>query len=99
MAQYDAALPGWIYRQSYERLVADTEAEIGRLLAYCGLGAEPACLRFWEQRRAVSTVSATQVRRPIYSSALESWRPYEAWLGPLRSALGPLADGKDAAAA
>jgi hypothetical protein len=71
----------------YERLVADTEGEIRGLLAYCGLDMEPACLRFWETERAVATPSSEQVRQPIFRDAVEHWRRYEAFLGPLRAAL------------
>jgi hypothetical protein len=68
-------------------MVADTEGEIRRLLAYCGLKFEPACLRFWETRRAVTTASAGQVRQPIFRESLDHWRNYEPWLGPLKNAL------------
>jgi tetratricopeptide (TPR) repeat protein len=87
MAHVEQALPGRVHRIHYEKLVNDTEAEIRRLLAYCGLEFEPACLRFWESDRAVSTPSAEQVRRPIFHDGLEAWRHYEPWLGPLSRAL------------
>ncbi|MEI9993803.1 MAG: sulfotransferase [Rhizomicrobium sp.] len=90
MAHLDAVLPGRIHRVIYEDLVADPEGEVRRLLAYCGVGFEPGCLRFHENRRAVRTASAEQVRRPISTAGLESWRPFEPWLGPLKSALGPV---------
>ncbi len=89
MAHFDQALPGPTHRVVYEDLVQDTEAETRRLLAYCGLEFEPACLRFFETRRAVRTVSSEQVRRPIYRESLEQWRAYEPWLDPLKAALGP----------
>jgi tetratricopeptide (TPR) repeat protein len=84
MAHFDAVLPGAIHLVKYERLVADTEAEIRALLAYCGLEFEPACLRFWETARAVQTPSAEQVRQPIFTGGLEQWRHYQGWLGALR---------------
>jgi tetratricopeptide (TPR) repeat protein len=87
MAHIDAALPGRVHRVQYENMVADTEGEIRRLLTYCDLPFEPACLRFWETRRAVTTASAEQVRRPIFRDGLEYWRHYEPWLGELRQAL------------
>jgi hypothetical protein len=68
-------------------MVNDTEAQVRALLAYCGLDFEPACLRFWESKRAVATPSAEQVRQPIFREGLEQWRHYEPWLGPLREAL------------
>ena len=76
-----------MHRVIYESMVQDTETEIRRLLAYCGLQFEPACLRFHENDRAVRTASSEQVRRPIFREGLEHWRNYEAWLGPLKEAV------------
>jgi tetratricopeptide (TPR) repeat protein len=90
MAHFDEVLPGRVHRVHYESMVADTESEVRRLLDYCGLPFEAACLRFHENERAVRTPSAEQVRQPIYTDALEQWRHYEPWLGPLRDALGPV---------
>jgi tetratricopeptide (TPR) repeat protein len=88
MKHFDAVLPGRVHHVQYESLVADTEAEIRRLLDYCGLSFEPACLRFWETDREVRTPSAEQVRQPIYQDALEHWRHFEPWLAPLKEAGG-----------
>jgi hypothetical protein len=89
MAHFDAVLPGRIHRVIYEDLVEDTEREVLRLLDYCNLPFEPACLTFYENARAVRTVSSEQVRRPIFREGLEQWRAYEPWLAPLKTALGP----------
>ncbi len=89
MRAVDAACPGFVHRVIYEDLVEDAEGEIRRLLAACGLDFEATCLTFWRTERAVRTVSSEQVRRPLFRDALEHWRNYEAWLGPLRAALGP----------
>ena len=87
MAHMDAVQPGRIHRVVYENVVEDTEGEVRKLLEFCGLNFEPACLRFWESKRAVSTPSAEQVRQPIYREGLDQWRHYEQWLGPLEVAL------------
>jgi tetratricopeptide (TPR) repeat protein len=92
MAHFDEALPGRVYRVHYEDLVRDTEAQVRTLLDYCALPFDPACLRHWETPRAVQTPSAQQVRRPIFRDGLDHWRHYEPWLGPLREALGTLAE-------
>jgi tetratricopeptide (TPR) repeat protein len=92
MAHFDAVLPGRVHRVIYERTVEDTEAEVRRLLAYCGLPFEPGCLRFFENERPVRTASAEQVRQPIYRDGVGQWRNYEPWLGPLKEALGPVLD-------
>ena len=90
MHHVDAVLPGRVHRVFYEDMVSDTEAEVRRLLAYCGLPFEEACLRFYENERAVRTASSEQVRLPVFRDALEHWRHYEPWLDPLKSALGPV---------
>jgi tetratricopeptide (TPR) repeat protein len=89
MAHFDAVLPGRIHRVIYEDMVEDTEAQVRRLLDYCGLPFEAGCLKFYENDRAVRTVSSEQVRRPIFRDGLDQWRHYEPWLGPLKAALGP----------
>jgi tetratricopeptide (TPR) repeat protein len=90
MAHYDAVVPGRIHRVIYEHLVADPESEVRKLLGYLGLPYDPACLRFFDNRRAVSTPSSEQVRQPIFTDGLENWRRFEPWLGPLKDALGPV---------
>jgi tetratricopeptide (TPR) repeat protein len=96
MAHFDEVLPGRIHRVVYERMVEDTEAEVRKVLDYCGLPFEPACLRFFENERPVRTASSEQVRQPIYRHGVDQWRHFEPWLGPLREALGPtLAPGPD----
>jgi len=87
---FDTALPGRVHRVYYEQLVADPEAELRRLLEYCGLPFEEQCLRFYENRRAVTTISSEQVRLPIYSEGVDHWRHYEPWLGPLREVVSEL---------
>jgi tetratricopeptide (TPR) repeat protein len=92
MAHFDAVLPGKVHRVVYEKMIADPEGETRRLLDYCGLPFEEACLRFHENDRAVRTASSEQVRRPIFTEAQDHWRNYESWLEPLKSALGPVLD-------
>jgi hypothetical protein len=92
MAHVDAALPGKVHRVIYERMVADTEGEVRRLLAHLGLPFEDACLRFWTNERAVRTASSEQVRQPIFDDALDHWRNFEPWLDPLKAALGDVLD-------
>jgi hypothetical protein len=90
MAHFDAVLPGRIHRVVYEEIVGNTEPEIRRLLAYCGLPFEEFCLRFYENKRPVRTASSEQVRQPIYREGIDHWRHFEPWLDPLKEALGPV---------
>jgi hypothetical protein len=92
MAHFDAVLPGRVHRVFYENIIEDTEAEVRRLLEYCGLTFEAECLRFYTTERAVRTASSQQVRQPIYRGGLDQWRHYEPWLQPLKTALGPVQD-------
>ena len=88
MRHWNEVLPGRILRVQYEDVVGDLEGNVRRLLQFCGLAFEPACLRFHENSRSVHTASSEQVRRPISREGLEQWRNYAAWLGPLQQALG-----------
>ena len=93
MAHWEAALPGKILRIQHEDVVEDLEGNVRRLLEFCGLEFEPACLEFHKTERSVRTASSEQVRRPIYKEGLDQWRNFEPWLGPLKSALGLAAAG------
>lgn len=92
MAHLDTVLPGRIHRVFYEGMIENTEAQVRRLLDYCGLPFEDGCLRFYENGRAVRTASSEQVRRPIFREGVDHWKQYEPWLGPLKEALGPVLD-------
>ncbi len=80
-------LPDFIYDLSYERLVADQEIQIRKLLEYCHLPWDDACLEFHKTRRKVRTASNAQVRRPIYQDSVKLWKRYEKQLQPLQAAL------------
>jgi tetratricopeptide (TPR) repeat protein len=88
MRHWDAVLPGWILRVWYEDVVEDLEGNVRRILEFCGLEFEPACVEFYKTERSVSTASSEQVRRPISLGGLFQWRNYEPWLGPLKDKLG-----------
>jgi tetratricopeptide (TPR) repeat protein len=91
-AYVDTVLPGLVHRVIYERMVDDTEAEVRALLAACGLDFDPACLDFHKTERAVRTASSEQVRQPIFREGTEAWKPFEAWLGPLKASLADVLD-------
>jgi len=93
--QYERLMTHWhdtlslnLLEVQYEDLVNDSEAQIRRIVDFCGLPWDDRCLRFWEAERVVLTPSYDQVRRPIFHSAVDRWRKYESHLGPLREALG-----------
>jgi hypothetical protein len=88
MRHWDEVLPGRVLRVQHEDLVDDLEANVRRLLAYCGLAFEPACIEFHKTARSIRTASSEQVRQPIFREGLDQWRHFEPWLAPLREALG-----------
>lgn len=67
----------------YETLIHDFESEAKRMLFYCGLNWDPACLNFHESKRNVRTASFMQVRQPVYTSSVNRWRRFEKELAPL----------------
>jgi len=71
----------------YEALVNNPETEAQRLIEYCDLAWEPACLTFYQSKRQVRTASFVQVRQPVYASSVERWRRYEQELAPLIKSL------------
>jgi len=97
MAHFDRVLPGRVHRVFYEQLVSNPEGEIRHLLQYLELPFENACVEFHKTERAISTISSEQVRSPLYKDALDSWRPYERWMGPLKSTLGETVESYPAA--
>ena len=91
MRHWDEVLPGKILRVQHEDIVEDLEGNVRRLLDFCGLEFEPACLEFYKTERSVRTASSEQVRRPIFKEGLDQWRHFEPWLGRLKEVLGDLA--------
>ncbi len=89
MDHWDAVLPGRVLRVQHEDVVDDLEGSVRRILDYCGLPFEPACIEFHKTKRAVRTPSSEQVRQPIFRDGLDQWKKFEPWLEPLREALGP----------
>lgn len=88
MAHWEQVLPGFVLRVMHEDVVADLEAEVRRMLEFCGLPFEEACLEFHKTERSVRTPSSEQVRQPIYTTGLQQWQHFEQWLDPLKAALG-----------
>lgn len=90
MAHYDRVVPGKIHRLIYEHLVADLEGEVRRMLDFLGLPFEQGCLEYYKSDRAFNSFSNEQVRQPIFKDGVERWQAFDPWLGPLKSALGPV---------
>jgi hypothetical protein len=89
MDHWQQVLPGKVLLTRYEEVVADLETQVRRLLDFCGLPFEEACLNFHETDRAVRTASSEQVRQPLFNSGVDQWEKFSGFLDPLRAALGP----------
>ena len=92
MNHWDTVLPGKILRVHYEHVVDDLENQVRRILEYCGLPFEEACLNFHKTERSIRTPSSEQVRQPIYKGGLDQWRNFEPYLGVLKDHLGDIAN-------
>ncbi|MBB5705513.1 sulfotransferase [Sphingopyxis panaciterrulae] len=92
MAHVDTVQPGAVHRVIHEALLDDPEGEVRAMLAFLGQPFEAGCMAFHANARAVRTASSEQVRRPINRDGVGLWQAYDAWLGPLRAALGPVLD-------
>jgi tetratricopeptide (TPR) repeat protein len=84
MAHWRAVLPaGAMLDVQYESLVDNLEEEARRIVDFCGLEWDGRCLEFHKSERSINTVSAVQVRQPLFNSSIGRWRPYAEWLQPL----------------
>jgi tetratricopeptide (TPR) repeat protein len=92
MKHWRSVLPAGVFLDvQYEDIVADQETEARRIIDFCDLEWNDACIDFHKHNRQVSTASVMQVRQPIYKTSVERWRHYEKFLDPLLDALGELA--------
>ena len=83
MNYWEELYEGQIYEANYERMVDQSETEIPKLIEFCGLEMEDACMGFHKNKRAVRTASVAQVRQPIYKDAKKASSPYAEMLKPL----------------
>jgi tetratricopeptide (TPR) repeat protein len=90
MDHWHEVLPGRCLTVQYEEVVTDFENQVRRLLDYCDLPWEDACIRFHETERPVRTASSEQVRQPVYSKSVNFWRNYEDQLAELIEVLEPI---------
>ena len=90
MDHWHEVIPGQVLTVQYEDMVTDFDAQVRRLLDYCGLPFEESCVRFYETDRPVRTASSEQVRQPVYTKSVHFWRNYEASLEQLIDVLEPV---------
>jgi tetratricopeptide (TPR) repeat protein len=92
MEHWDNVLPGQVLRVHYEQVIDDLEGQVRRILDFCGLSFESACLSFHETKRSVRTASSEQVRQPIFKTGLEQWKNYSVQLSELQDQLADIID-------
>jgi tetratricopeptide (TPR) repeat protein len=88
MDYWDEILPNRVHRIQYEDMIQNTEFQVRKLLAHCGVKFESSCLHFYKNKRAVRTASSEQVRQPISNKGMQQWRHFEQHLTPLKESLG-----------
>jgi tetratricopeptide (TPR) repeat protein len=87
VAHWRQVLPLPVLEVDYEETVRNLEGMARRLVAWCGLDWEPACLAPHQGKSPVRTASVTQVRQPVYTHSVGRWKKYEQALGTLFSRL------------
>ena len=90
MEHWRQVLPGKVLTVHYEDTVLDLESQVRRILEHCALPYEESCLHYYRNTRTVKTASSEQVRRPIYTEALGTWRRYEKHLGLWKTELADI---------
>jgi tetratricopeptide (TPR) repeat protein len=88
MAHWRTVLPAnRLLEVRYEDVVDDLESMAKRILAFCDLPWDAQALEFYRVRRPVRTASHSQVRRPVYRTAMGRAQRFAKHLGPLIEAL------------
>lgn len=85
MEHWNAVLPGQILKVQHEEVIEDLQGQVERILTFCELPFEQACIDFHKTERNIKTPSSEQVRQPIYRSGMEQWKHFERHLEPLTS--------------
>lgn len=93
MDLWEKVCPGFVHHVRYEDLVANLEEESKKIVEFCGLEWEDACLDYHKTERTVMTLSAGQVRNKVYSSSIGKWKDYKAALKPFTDGVKDLLKG------
>ena len=95
MDHWDKVLPNKILRVNNEDIIDDLEGQVIRMLDFLDLPFEESCINFHQTKRSVATASSEQVRQPIYTKSLNTWKKFESHIDPLIEILEPLLDTSD----
>ena len=80
MKHWKSKLPRFVIDIKYEKLIANPEEQIRYLLKTCNLTWNHQCLKFYKNKRPITTSSDTQVRKDIYKTSIDTWKNYEIYL-------------------
>jgi tetratricopeptide (TPR) repeat protein len=80
---YHELMPGFIMDMTYEEVVDDFEAQVRKMLEFCDLPWNDACMKFHKTERRVKTASSLQVKQPLYKDSVKAWKHFEKQLAPL----------------
>lgn len=87
MKHWQQQFPGRILEVQYESLVDEQEQGTRRLLDFCGLPWDDACLHFEDNPSPIATASSVQVRQPMNRRSIGRWRRYAEQTADLRKLL------------
>ena len=77
---WEAELNKDFFTLNYDLLVGNLEAEVRRLLNYCGLPWDRKCIEPHKNKRLVRTSSKIQIGKKVFSGSSEKWRKYNVFL-------------------
>ena len=75
--------PNFIFDCKYEDLIVNSNIEIKKLLNFCDLSWDDNCLKFYNTKRPIKTLSVAQARQPLYTSSISSNKNFEPFLSDL----------------
>ena len=90
MEHWNKVIPGFVLTVQHEDVINDLEGQVKRILDFCGLPFEQACVEFHKNTRTIKTPSSEQVRQPIFRSAMQQWTHYAQHLQGMREILTPI---------
>ena len=88
MSHWHKVLPGQILTVHHEDVIENIEKQVRRILDFCGLEFDPACLTFHKTQRVIKTPSSEQVRQPLYKTGMNQWKPFAGELKELMEIVG-----------
>jgi tetratricopeptide (TPR) repeat protein len=82
--------PDKIFDVVYENLVSNPTKVTEELLRFCDLEWDDNCIKFYNTKRSIKTLSVAEARRPIYKSSLSASQNFETYLSDVYKKLDNL---------